>query len=71
MDTGTGRNLFEQCLVELVGVSHHLQVGNDGTVVELDELHEVVAASGTHPTLHIHGIADADNLGGFDDIFQS
>ena len=45
MDTGTGGDLFHERLIELSGVSHHLQVGDDRAVVEGNELHEVVAAA--------------------------
>ena len=69
MDTRTGGNLLEQSLVEFLCVGHHLQIGHDGTIIESDELHEIVAASGTHPTFNLHGVANADNLRSLDNIF--
>jgi hypothetical protein len=71
VDARTGGDLFQERLVKFGGICHHLQVGDDGAVVEGDELHEVVTAAGANPTFHVHGVAYADDLGGFDDIFQS
>ena len=56
-DTGTGGDAL-QLFLELGGVGHHLDVVDDGAVVEGDEGHILVAALGAHPAFDAELRAD-------------
>ena len=54
----TGGDVFEQRFFNGGGVHHDLHIFNGGAIVECDELHLLVAAARTHPSLHAHISAD-------------
>ena len=66
-EAGTGGGLLEQLLIELSGISHHLDVLDGRAVVEGDEVNVLWAAVGAYPAHRCDlaarlGCKEVDNL---------